>query len=67
MVIDFRLRPALHGFLGTLMYATGERRDGFTRTVGFESLPIRDHNLEKVMGGNAQRLLRLGPAGCPGG
>ena len=39
MVIDFRLRPPLHGFLGTLMYAAGERRDGFTRTVGFEPSP----------------------------
>jgi hypothetical protein len=34
-VIDFRLRPPLHGFLNTLMYSAGERRDGFTRTVGF--------------------------------
>ena len=33
MVIDFRLRPPLHGFLGTLMYAAGERRDGFVQRV----------------------------------
>jgi uncharacterized protein len=39
MIIDFRLRPPLGGFLQTLMYAAGERRDGFTRTVGFEPSP----------------------------
>jgi predicted TIM-barrel fold metal-dependent hydrolase len=36
MIIDFRLRPPVGGFLDTLMYSAGERRDGFTRTVGFE-------------------------------
>ena len=36
MIIDFRLRPPVGGFLKTLMYSAGERRDGFTRTVGFE-------------------------------
>lgn len=35
-IIDFRLRPPAGQFLSTLMYAQGERRDGFTRTVGFE-------------------------------
>ncbi|WP_454692616.1 amidohydrolase family protein [Achromobacter aloeverae] len=35
-IIDFRLRPPLRGFLDTLMYNAGDRRDGFTRTVGFE-------------------------------
>lgn len=35
-VIDFRLRPPVAGFLDTLMYSAGERRDGFTRSVGFE-------------------------------
>jgi len=39
MVIDFRLRPPVGGFLGTLMYSAGERRDGFTRTVGFTPSP----------------------------
>jgi uncharacterized protein len=39
MVIDFRIRPPLGGFLNTLMYSAGERRDGFTRTVGFEPSP----------------------------
>ena len=38
-VIDFRLRPPVRGFLQTLMYSAGERRDGFTRTVGFEPSP----------------------------
>lgn len=37
--IDFRLRPPAGGFLQTLMYNAGERRDGFTRTVGFEPSP----------------------------
>ncbi len=36
MMIDFRVRPPVGGFLHTLMYSAGERRDGFTRTVGFE-------------------------------
>jgi len=36
MIVDFRLRPPVGGFLDTLMYSAGERRDGFTRTVGFE-------------------------------
>lgn len=36
MIIDFRVRPPVGGFRETLMYAAGERRDGFTRTVGFE-------------------------------
>ena len=36
MIIDFRIRPPIGGFLNTLMYSAGERRDGFTRTVGFE-------------------------------
>ncbi|MGS1007200.1 amidohydrolase family protein [Achromobacter anxifer] len=36
MIIDFRLRPPVGGFLDTLMYSAGARRDGFTRTVGFE-------------------------------
>lgn len=39
MIIDFRLRPPMGGFLDTLMYSAGERRDGFTRTVGFEPSP----------------------------
>ena len=39
MIIDFRLRPPVGGFLDTLMYAAGERHDGFTRTVGFEPSP----------------------------
>ncbi|GLC94309.1 amidohydrolase [Cupriavidus sp. TA19] len=39
MIVDFRLRPPLGGFLDTLMYSAGERRDGFTRTVGFEPSP----------------------------
>lgn len=36
MIIDFRLRPPVGGFLDTLMYSAAQRRDGFTRSVGFE-------------------------------
>ncbi|MEY2790724.1 MAG: hypothetical protein RL295_888 [Pseudomonadota bacterium] len=36
MIIDFRIRPPVGGFLDTLMYSAAQRRDGFTRTVGFE-------------------------------
>lgn len=39
MIVDFRLRPPVGGFLDTLMYSAGERRDGFTRTVGFGPSP----------------------------
>ena len=39
MIIDFRLRPPVGGFLDTLMYSAGARRDGFTRTVGFTPSP----------------------------
>ena len=39
MIIDFRLRPPVGGFLDTLMYSAGAHRDGFTRTVGFEPSP----------------------------
>lgn len=39
MIIDFRLRPPMGDFLNTLMYSAGERRDGFTRAVGFEPSP----------------------------
>ena len=28
MIIDFRIRPPLGGFLQTLMYSAGARRDG---------------------------------------
>lgn len=38
-IIDFRLRPPFGQFLSTLMYAAGERRDAFTRTVGFTPSP----------------------------
>lgn len=39
MIIDFRIRPPVGGFLQTLMYSAGARRDGFTKTVGFEPSP----------------------------
>lgn len=38
-VIDFRVRPPVRGFLDTLMYSNGARRDAFTRSVGFEPSP----------------------------
>ncbi len=50
MIIDFRLRPPLAGFLDTLMYRAGERRDGFTRTVGFEPSPAaREQSIELLL------------------
>lgn len=51
MVIDFRIRPPLGGFLQTLMYAAGPRRDGFTRTVGFEPSPAaQQQSMALLMG-----------------
>jgi predicted TIM-barrel fold metal-dependent hydrolase len=49
MIIDFRVRPPLGGFLQTLMYAAGERRDGFTRTVGFEPSPAAQQQSMDLM------------------
>jgi uncharacterized protein len=49
-VIDFRLRPPVLGFLDTLMYNAGERRDGFTRTVGFEpSVAAQQQSMELLL------------------
>src|SRR6218665_1544808 len=50
MIIDSRLRPPLGGFLNTLMYSAGERRDGFTRTVGFEpSAAAQQQSMELLL------------------
>ena len=38
-VIDFRVRPPFMGFLNTLMYSQPDRRDRFTRQLGFEPSP----------------------------
>ena len=38
-VIDFRIRPPFKGFLETLMYSQPERRDRFTRQLGFQPSP----------------------------
>ena len=38
-IIDFRVRPPLKGFLNTVMYSNGERRDRFTRQLGLEPAP----------------------------
>jgi uncharacterized protein len=38
-VIDFRVRPPFRGFLDTLMYSQPERRDRFTRQLGFAPSP----------------------------
>lgn len=47
MIIDFRIRPPVAGFRDTLMYSAGERRDGFTRTVGFEpSVAAQEQSME---------------------
>ncbi len=51
MIVDFRLRPPVGGFLNTLMYSAGERRDGFTRTVGFEPSPAaQQQSMELLLG-----------------
>ena len=50
MIVDFRLRPPVGGFLDTLMYSAGERRDGFTRAVGFEpSLAAQEHSMDLLL------------------
>ena len=50
MIIDFRLRPPVGGFLDTLMYSAGARRDGFTRTVGFEpSAAAQQQSMELLL------------------
>lgn len=49
MIVDFRLRPPVGGFLDTLMYSAGERRDGFTRTVGFEPSPAAQHQSMELL------------------
>ncbi|GAB3630011.1 4-hydroxyphenyl-beta-ketoacyl-CoA hydrolase [Pandoraea terrae] len=50
MIVDFRLRPPLGGFLSTLMYSAGERRDGFTRTVGFDPSPAaQQHSMDLLI------------------
>lgn len=38
-VIDFRIRPPYGGYLDTVMYTDPERRDRFTRQLGFEPPP----------------------------
>jgi uncharacterized protein len=38
-IIDFRIRPPYKGFLDTLMYSEPERRDRFTRQLGFTPSP----------------------------
>jgi predicted TIM-barrel fold metal-dependent hydrolase len=38
-IIDFRLRPPARGFLNTAMYKEAERRDRYTRNLGFEPAP----------------------------
>lgn len=51
MIIDFRIRPPLGGFLNTLMYSAGDRRDGFTRTVGFEpSAAAQGQSMDLLLG-----------------
>lgn len=38
-IFDFRLRPPMLGFLDTAMYVEAERRDRYTRSLGFEPAP----------------------------
>lgn len=37
--IDFRIRPPLRGFLDMAVYQEAERRDRYTRSLGFEPAP----------------------------
>jgi predicted TIM-barrel fold metal-dependent hydrolase len=39
MIIDFRIRPPFKGFLSMVMFANPDRRDRFTRQLGFEPAP----------------------------
>ena len=38
-VIDFRVRPPLRGFLDLVLFREAERRDRYTRSLGFEPAP----------------------------
>jgi predicted TIM-barrel fold metal-dependent hydrolase len=38
-VIDFRVRPPLRGFLDLALFKEAERRDRYTRSLGFEPAP----------------------------
>lgn len=38
-IIDFRIRPPFKTFRNMVMYASGDRRDRFTRQLGFEPAP----------------------------
>ncbi|MCG8548554.1 MAG: amidohydrolase family protein [Alphaproteobacteria bacterium] len=38
-VIDFRVRPPLRGFLDLALFREAERRDRYTRSLGFEPAP----------------------------
>ena len=38
-ILDFRIRPPLLGFLKMAMFDKGERRDRFTRQIGFAPSP----------------------------
>lgn len=50
MIIDFRIRPPVAGFRDTLMYSAGERRNGFTRSVGFEpSAAAQEQSMELLL------------------
>lgn len=37
--IDFRIRPPLRGFLDMVLFRENERRDSYTRNLGFEPAP----------------------------
>jgi predicted TIM-barrel fold metal-dependent hydrolase len=47
--IDFRIRPPLRGFLDMVMYANPERRDNFTRQLGFEPSPAAEEQSMDMM------------------
>jgi predicted TIM-barrel fold metal-dependent hydrolase len=50
-VIDFRIRPPFKSFCDMVMYATPDRRDRFTRQLGFEPSPAaREQSVELMIG-----------------
>jgi predicted TIM-barrel fold metal-dependent hydrolase len=50
MIIDFRLRPPMAGFLKMALYTEAERRDGITRMHGFEPAPsAREKSMDLLL------------------
>lgn len=49
-ILDFRIRPPLLGFLKMAMFDKGERRDRFTRQIGFSPSPsAQQHSMPMLL------------------